>query len=231
LANYAYLIGGNYPSVTTGGAGSENIFLGVATFCQGSSCNPGLDVTTFHGGSFGINLYLDPNFHSTADLLANHMGAPNCSGFANVTACMGWDGTTLTPFSVIYDLTPTAAAAAGKGYQVPRACAADPEYPTWLKGIVYLRHLGGAVIVESAGLVQSLAICEWRDHQDRQSRGAFGNPGRLGRAHQGNASQCAAPRAPAAGAPIADAATALAPRGSTGKQAPRSASRGAAESR
>ena len=70
---------------------------------------------------------------------------------------MGWNGTSVTPSSVIDDMTATAAQAAGKGYQPPGPCvASDPDYPTWLKGIVYLQASGfvsGATITENAGLI------------------------------------------------------------------------------
>jgi chitodextrinase len=158
---WAFIASGNYPSnMFVGaqvGAGKENIFKGLQSSCVGGgTCNASFDVTAFNGGSFGTNVYVDPAFKNTADLLANHMAAPNCSGFLNVAACMGWNGTSVVANSVIDDLTPTAAQAAGKGYQTPKACAADSDYPAWLKGLVYLRASGwvnGATITQNSGLI------------------------------------------------------------------------------
>jgi hypothetical protein len=152
---YAALTGGVY-NTTWGGIGIENIFKGLAVTCAGSSCDSGNNVTAFNGGSFGTNIYVDPSFKNTSDLLTHHVGVPNCSGFISVTACMGWNGSSATLLSVIDDLTPTAGAMTGKGYQPPGPCTSDPYYPTWLKGIVYLQASGfmnGATIKEKAGLV------------------------------------------------------------------------------
>jgi hypothetical protein len=151
---YAFNIGGNYTSTTIGGSGKENVFKGKATVCK-SSCDPGTDVSAFNGGSFGTNIYVDPAFTNTADLLANRSGTPTCTGKSNVTQCMGWDARTqtLTTPSVVSDLTPTASGTSGKGYQRPSTtCAANALYPTWLKGIVYLRVVGSA-IMQMSGLV------------------------------------------------------------------------------
>lgn len=65
--------------------------------------------------TFGIN----PGFTSLAD-----PGAPSCSGYANVPACMA---------TVIVNFTPTNAAAIGYGYQVPSSIPVhDPLFPQWL---------------------------------------------------------------------------------------------------
>lgn len=143
-------------SITIGGTGSENVFKGLASTCP-STCDGGNNVESY-GPALGTNFYIDPVFKSTSDLVTNHFGAPNCSGFSNVTACIGWNqgAQTITALSVIDDLTPTAGSAIGKGYQVPKACAADTDYPTWLKGVVYLQASGfvnGATITEKAGLI------------------------------------------------------------------------------
>ena len=108
----------------------------------------------YNGFSLGSNLYVDPTFKNTSDLIANHLGPPDCSSFANVTACMGWNYPlqSATRKSVIDDLTPTFAGTSGKGYQPPGPCAPDPLYPAWLKGIVYLKW-NGASITEEAGLI------------------------------------------------------------------------------
>jgi hypothetical protein len=149
---YAALTGGGY-NVTWGGAGIQNIFKGSATSCTGS-CDPGDNVVAYNGGPIGTNTYVDPAFANTSDLLSNQSATPNCSGSTNVAACMGWNYATQTARvpSVISDLTPTASGMAGKGYQPPGACTADPYYPTWLKGIVYLQW-NGSSITENAGLL------------------------------------------------------------------------------
>jgi hypothetical protein len=68
---------------------------------------------------------------------------------------MGWNAATrkLTTPSVISDLVPTAGGTSGKGFQLPSVtCAANSDYPTWLKGIVYL-HWNGSSITENSDLV------------------------------------------------------------------------------
>jgi hypothetical protein len=67
---------------------------------------------------------------------------------------MGWNyssqaATSLTPIS---DLTATSVHSGGKGYRPPGPCAPDPNFPMWLKGIVYL-HWNGTSLTENAGLV------------------------------------------------------------------------------
>jgi hypothetical protein len=148
---YALLEGGNY-STTIGGSGLQNIFKGLDTRCVGPSCDSGNNVIAFNGGSYGTNTYMDPLFANTTDLLTNRVSTPNCSGYSNVAACMGWNGTSATNPSVIYDLTPTASGTAGKGYQPPGPCTADPYFPTWLKGVVYLQW-NGTSITENSGLI------------------------------------------------------------------------------
>ena len=69
--------------------------------------------------------------------------------------CMGWNANTntLTTPSVISDLVPTASGTSGKGYQKPSTtCAANADYPTWLKGIVYLQW-NGSSLTENGDLV------------------------------------------------------------------------------
>jgi hypothetical protein len=155
---YAELSGGanGVGSITMnlGGNGIQNIFKGLQTSCQGTVCDPGHNIVAFNGFGIGTNTYLDPRFQNTADLLANQLGAPNCSSYTNVTACMGWNYSnhTATNPSVIYDLTAEASGAIGKGYFPPGACAADPYYPAWLKGVVYLQW-NGTNFYEVNGLV------------------------------------------------------------------------------
>ena len=119
---YAASNGGNYGTyVTWGGAGIENVFKGKATFCAyGVVCDPGFNQIGDTGTILGTNLYINPAFKNTAHLLSNHMGVPSCSGFATTTACMGWNGSSVTALSVIDDLTPTATGTAGKGYQIEK---------------------------------------------------------------------------------------------------------------
>ena len=96
----------------------------------------------------GTNTYANPAFTNTADLLANRLGVPNCNAFTNTTQCMGWNAntSTLTTPSIISDLVPTASGTSGKGYQLPSTtCAANADYPTWLKGIVYLQWNGSSL--------------------------------------------------------------------------------------
>ncbi len=148
---YALLIAGitnGSPGITIGTTGAENIFFGVSN----------QNVRNTDGSYTGTNFTVNPAFKNTADLIANHLGPPNCGSFPNVTACMGWNQSTgaVTALSVIDDLTPTAAQSIGKGYQVPQPCAPDPLYPTWLKGLVYLQASGfgnGAAITENEGLI------------------------------------------------------------------------------
>ena len=42
--------------------------------------------------------------------------------------------------------------AAGKGYEPPGSCTPDKDYPTWLKGVVYLQA-NGATLTENGGLI------------------------------------------------------------------------------
>jgi hypothetical protein len=155
---YAFEVAQLNSTLTSGG----NFFLGAATVCPGNAvCNSGTApfsaaaFTPATSGELGTNTYANPLYTNTTDLLANQQGVPNCSGFATTTACMGWNAITgvLTTPSVISDLVPTASGTAGNGYQLPSiTCAPNPDYPTWLKGIVYL-HWNGTTITENAGLV------------------------------------------------------------------------------
>ena len=143
---YGYVVGG-----TTGSPGSTRIVSSgnVIYSPYGTHELPFDDFARTTGA-----ILADAEFRNPADLLANHIGKPDCAGFANAAACMGWSYSTLTaaPNSVIDDLTPTASGAVGKGYQPPGRCAPDPDYPIWLKGVVYLSVADG-VISENPGLV------------------------------------------------------------------------------
>jgi hypothetical protein len=151
---YAGLTGGVY-NTTWGGSGITNIMSGEAAPTCKAACDPGDDVIAYNGGSYGTNTYESPAFNNTSDLLTNRTGQPNCSGYTSTTACMGWNysAQTATSDTPISDLTATATAASGKGYQPPGACAPNSLYPTWLKGIVYLQW-DGTNLWEYAGLVQ-----------------------------------------------------------------------------
>src|SRR5215831_4207242 len=146
------------PTVITGGTGKENILFALQPGCPGTPANC---VTLFDNYTVsGPNTYTDPLFTNTTDLLANHLTQPNCTGFSDVAACMGWNYAlqTASSLSVIADLTPTCGASCtGKGYQPPKPCAVDVLYPTYLKGVVYHQVNGGfsntATVTEKAGLV------------------------------------------------------------------------------
>jgi hypothetical protein len=113
-----------------------------------STAAGGENTTAYYGGAsegaswiWGSNTYGDPGFANPGALPAT---APNCAGYANTTACMVGAG-------VVADLTPSGAAV-GVGYEPPGSCAADPSYPTWLKGVVYLT-VSGSSLFENPGLV------------------------------------------------------------------------------
>ena len=91
---------------------------------------------------FGANTYSDPGFASPNNLPTT---APNCSGYANTTDCMN------RGYRIAANLTPSGAAV-GLGYQAPGPCAADPYFPDWLKGVVYL-HWNGSRLTENSGLI------------------------------------------------------------------------------
>jgi hypothetical protein len=151
---------GVWSNVTLGTSGNENIITASGSTCSMGSCNATHDYGSDAGNSAGTNFYHEnPLFANTANLLSNWMGAPNCSGFANVTACMGWNAntSTLTPLTPIADLVPSSAHSSGKGYQRPSTTCVNSgpifnDYPIWLKGVVYL-HWDGSSLTENADLV------------------------------------------------------------------------------
>jgi hypothetical protein len=160
---YAMVLSGNQPNIVIGGTGVENIFKGARSSCSAAACDAGFNVAENDGNPLGTNIYTNPLYTNTTDLVNNRSGAPNCTGFINVTACMGWSAATgvLTTPSVISDLTATCAQCAGKGYQLPSTTCANSgsivaEYPTYLKGIVYLHSNSGwaaGTIVQKPDLV------------------------------------------------------------------------------
>jgi hypothetical protein len=162
---FGYLIAGDYGSVlTTGGTGSENVFVGHSTVCSSGaaicdSSTPPFNAVANQGGTLGTNFYTSPGFTNTTDLTTNWVGTPICTGFENVTQCMGWNASTqtLTSLTPISDLTPTgtcgAVACSTKGYQLPSAeCAPNSYFPAYLKGVIYL-HWTGSIVQQRAGLV------------------------------------------------------------------------------
>ena len=156
----AYLVANPVSNYVDGGTGLQNVFrannVPGSTGCLFSFCNSANDAQA-NGSSamLGTDTYANPSFTNTRDLLANRLGVPNCSGFTNTTQCMGWNAntSTLTTPSIISDLVPTANGTSGKGYQKPSTtCAPNADYPTWLKGAVYL-HWNGSTLNENSDLV------------------------------------------------------------------------------
>ena len=86
---------------------------------------------------FGTNTYVNPGFTDPTTLFST---TPDCTGYVNVALCMN------TGLGVAAKIAPTVASTT-LGYQVPSTtCASsDPEFPTWLKGIVYLHWTGTAI--------------------------------------------------------------------------------------
>ena len=154
---------GTHFNATNGSTGSENIFKGQRSSCDvfnGGNCDSGFNIDWANSTNLqGTNFFTDPLFANTTNLLASWVGAPNCTGFENAAQCMGYDArtSTLTTLTPISNLAASCANCGGKGYQRPSTtCAANSNYPTWLKGIVYLHASGwtnGATITEKAGLV------------------------------------------------------------------------------
>jgi hypothetical protein len=96
----------------------------------------------------GTNTFSDPGLTSPGTLPTT---APNttCASYTNVVDCMN------TGLGIYSKIKPTIAPTS-IGYQPPGPCTADADYPTWLKGVVYLQASGwvnGATITEKAGLV------------------------------------------------------------------------------
>ena len=114
---------------------------------SGSTLPGGLNTilynTRFNNRTFtlGANTYNDPGFANPNDLPTR---APKCSGYTNTTACMN-EG-----YMIAANLNPSIAV--GKGYQPPGLCKSDPYFPTWLKGVVFLRW-NGSTLTEDGGLI------------------------------------------------------------------------------
>ncbi len=106
---YAYMAG------TTNG--TDHVYQDVGYAATGSNSDS-INSTGFSYGPSNL-LGINPNF---ANAVAP--GAPNCSGFASVPACMA---------QVIANFTPTNPVAVSYGYQVPSAVPTyDPLFPQWL---------------------------------------------------------------------------------------------------
>ena len=94
------------------------------------------------GWPFGTNTYADPGL-ATPSMLPS--AAPDCSKYTTTTDCMN------AGYMVAASVAP-GGGAAGKGYQPPGACKADPYYPAWLKGVVYLSW-NGSGLTQNPGLI------------------------------------------------------------------------------
>lgn len=153
---FAVMNGGS-ATTTIGASGSENVIYGLFTgACPGALCDTGHATVSqvSYTGALGTNFYEDAAFANLSDALTNRMGTPNCAGFLNTAACMGENfGAAPSSLTLIGDLVPSSTHSSGKGRRSPTNCVAtDSDYPAWLKGVVYLRWTGSA-IVESQGLV------------------------------------------------------------------------------
>ena len=149
----------SFPPITKVASVETNYLWGFQTGCTGTCApNTGVNIAISCCGGSPVapptGIYTDPAFTNTTDLLANWVSTPNCSSYADAASCMGWNFGAQSPRSLtpIYDLTPTASGTSGIGYRPPHACASDANFPTWLKGIVYLQW-NGASITENGGLV------------------------------------------------------------------------------
>ena len=69
-------------------------------------------------------------------------GVANCTGKINTTDCMVAARAAAVP----------SGGAAGQGYQPPGSCTPDSYFPTWLKGVIYLKVVGSTITMES-GLI------------------------------------------------------------------------------
>lgn len=136
-------------TMTIGGSGTQNVLRANNSSCKAGAgqCNSTFDAEAFSpatAANLGTNTYSNPSFTNTTDLLANQVGAPNCTGYATTTACAGYNvlTQTLTTPSIISDLQATGFP--GAGFQLPSAtCAANADYPSYLKGLNRLQWNSG----------------------------------------------------------------------------------------
>ncbi|HZZ25416.1 MAG TPA: hypothetical protein VFE60_23985 [Roseiarcus sp.] len=68
--------------------------------------------------------------------------APDCTGHTNVTECMN------AVYGVYAKITPFTGLTS-KGYQPPAPCTPDTNWPSWLKGVVYLQWTGTGLVQKS----------------------------------------------------------------------------------
>jgi hypothetical protein len=131
----AYVVGNTITNYVDGGSGLQNVFRANNSSCLAPYCNSTYDAESFATiAMLGNDIYADPAFTNTTDLLANRLGVPNCSSFANTTECMGYNPNTklLTTPSIISDLQSSTysgvggeALGVGKGYQLPSTTCAE----------------------------------------------------------------------------------------------------------
>jgi hypothetical protein len=155
--NVFAMMNGGSTTTTAGGAGTQNVLYGLSTAACQSACdtgNPTKSIIAYAPSTIGTNYYVDAAFHNLTDALTNQIGKPNCSNFSSTASCEGenFGGNPTNP-SLTYDLAPTAAQASGKGFRLPASCvASDPDYPIWLKGVVFLQW-NGSTLSENSGLI------------------------------------------------------------------------------
>jgi hypothetical protein len=150
--NNVGLVGTGQPVVAagfgrTGVTVTGNYFAavpGVACPVYAQCAGPNNDLADYNGANYaqGNVLGVPPGFAAPNSL---PKAAPDCSAYTNVVDCMN------KGYKVAASMT--SSVAPDKGYQAPAAaCQPDPNYPTWLKGVVYL-HWTGDTVVQSHGLV------------------------------------------------------------------------------
>jgi hypothetical protein len=147
-ANNSTLWTGDNGYASTGGSTATsitgNFFKGLMTSCPGGTvCDSDNDVAAYNGYRFGANTYASAGFANPSAIPTT--ATPNCTGYATTTACMIGTG-------VVAALTPSGAAA-GAGYQPPKACTPDPYYPLWLKGAVGLSVSGSQLSYSNSGII------------------------------------------------------------------------------
>jgi hypothetical protein len=147
----AFGLGTTITSFTHGGAGAENVYRSFSNTCRLNYCdNTKSAQSSGTSANLGTNIYVDPGFADTKDLLANWVKTPDCTGFPNVAKCFGYnaDTRTMTPKTPFADLTPAVAYQA-KGAQVPSVdCNVNPQFPDWMKGLVEIHVTANGDLVQ-----------------------------------------------------------------------------------